>query len=334
MKIIRYKPTTIPPKELLNLLKEKYGKGAGFDLFLSDFRKAYEFCVGNENIKFVPFAVYKNNEMVGHIALIVDRRLIPGDAFFGFLEMQRDKRIFTELWSVLVSEAKKHGVRVVKGPVNGSIWHQYRCYKKSNGEDYFKTELPTELYYYRYLSSNNPSSEINYYSAYRKKFEGVMSHIEKGYKSLNSNGFRIKELGKISMMELESIGTVSKKIFSKSWGYTELTVKEFLALYSMDKFAAHLNKLYLLYKGDEIIGYCSTVKENESTLICKTICILTNYQGLGLGNALAYRVHIDAKNRGYKKVIYALIREGNNIKNFPKEDAVVFREYATFEFVI
>ncbi|MDO8269502.1 MAG: GNAT family N-acetyltransferase [Candidatus Levybacteria bacterium] len=334
MKIVRYKTTAIPPKELIDLLKEKYGSGNGFDLFLSEFKKAYKFCVGNENINFVPIAAYDNNEMVGHTALIVDKRLIRGDAFFGFLEVQRNKKMFTKLWRELVYEAKKQGIKVLKGPVNGSIWHQYRCYKKSNGEDYFKTELPTELYYYKYLFSNNPSLEINYYSAYRKKFDDVMRHIEKGYKLLNTSGFRIDELDQISMMDLQSIGIVSKKIFSKSWGYTELTVKEFLELYSMDKFAAHLSKLYLLYRDDEIIGYCSTVKGNESTLICKTICILPNYQGLGLGNALAYRVHVDARNQGYKKVIYALIREGNNIKNFPKNDAVIFREYAAFEFVI
>ena len=58
------------------------------------------------------------------------------------------------------------------------------------------------------------------------------------------------------------------------------------------------------------------------------------YQGLGLGNALAYKIHFDAKNEGFKKIIYALIRDGNNIKNFPKEEAVIFRHYAAFEFQI
>ena len=95
-----------------------------------------------------------------------------------------------------------------------------------------------------------------------------------------------------------------------------------------------LNALYLLYKGEDIIGFCSTYKEDETTLILKTICILPQYQGKGLGNALAYKIHFDAKKDGFKKIIYALIREGNDIKKFPKEEAVVFRRYAAFEFSI
>jgi len=74
--------------------------------------------------------------------------------------------------------------------------------------------------------------------------------------------------------------------------------------------------------------------ENKQTLILKTICILPEYQGLGLGNALAYKIHLDAQKEGFKKVIYALIREDNKVKNFPKDDTLIFRRYAAFEFKI
>jgi predicted GNAT family acetyltransferase len=147
-------------------------------------------------------------------------------------------------------------------------------------------------------------------------------------------GFSIKELNQISLLDLKKIAGISKIIFSKSWGYTELNAQEFMDLYSSDKLEKHLNSLYLLYKGEEIIGFCSTSEENKDTIICKTICILPEYQGLGLGNAIAYKVHLDAKKNGYKKIIYALIRETNNIKNFPKDGTVIFRKYSAFDYKI
>lgn len=107
-----------------------------------------------------------------------------------------------------------------------------------------------------------------------------------------------------------------------------------MQLYSSDKLKTHLNKLYLLYKDQQIIGYCGTTVEDEQTLILKTICILPEYQRLGLGNALAYKIHLDAQKEGFNKAIYALIREGNKIKNFPKDDTLIFRRYAAFEFKV
>ena len=144
----------------------------------------------------------------------------------------------------------------------------------------------------------------------------------------------IKETKKVGLEELGTIAGISRAVFHESWGYTELNEKEFMHLYSSKKMSEHLNSLYLLYKGTEIIGFCSTSRQDEHTLICKTICLLPRYQGLGLGNALAYQVHVDAEKAGFQKIIYALIREGNSIQNFPKEDAVIFRRYAGFEFSI
>ena len=334
MKITEYKPNESPSLELIELLRKKYGKSNNLDLFFNDFTNSFSFCVGNENIIFHPFSGYEGEEMQAHIALIIDKRLPLGEAFFGFLEIPDEVSVFKEMWKALVKKARGLGINTLKGPVNGSIWHQYRCIKETDGSPFFKSELPSMPYYYSFLSSNEPSLEVQYYSAYREKFDTTMQMIKTGYEKFTSLGFSIKEVKSITAEDLQAISALSKTIFRKNWGYTELTEKEFLQLYSSEKLDAHLNKLYLLYKDKDIIGYCSTVKEDNNTIICKTIGLLPQYQGLGLGNALAYKVHLDAKKEGFKRIIYALIREGNQVKNFPKDDAVIFRRYTAFEFKI
>lgn len=331
MKIRKYKSSNIP-NFLLNFLKISYGKENNFNLFLSDYIKSYNFCMNNKNIEFIHIAVSSNKDMSAHIALIIDKRLPKGTAFFGFLEVIEDISIFNLLWKKLIEVARTNKISFLKGPINGSIWHQYRCIRETDGSDFFKSELMCMPYYYNFLSSQGSNASIKYYSAYRENFSNVLSKIEISDEKLASLGFSVKEMKKIDLLQLLQIANLSKDIFSGSWGYTELTKNEFLGLYSSEKIEDNLNKLYVLYKNDEIIGYCSTIKENDSTLICKTICILPKYQGLGLGNALAYKVHIDALNDGFKKIIYALIREDNKIKNFPKTDVVIFRRYTAFEF--
>lgn len=334
MEIKTYLPTS-PNVELDEFLREKYGNNKNCDYFLGDFNKAYGFCVGNENVSFYPIAGRVDGQIKAHIALIIDRRLPQGEAFFGFMEFSDDATVFTSLWNSLVKEAKEKGISVLKGPVSGSIWHQYRCIKEGDGYPFFKAEPLCETYYYDFLISNKPASEILYYSASREPLGIVLRMIDKtALEKMHNLGFSIKETKTVGLEELNRITNISKTVFNGSWGYTELNEKEFMQLYSSEKMTAHLNSLYLLYKGDEIIGFCSTSREDDLTLICKTIAVLPQYQGVGLGNALAYQVHMDAEKAGFKKMIYALIREGNNIKNFPKEEAVIFRKYAAFEFNI
>lgn len=336
MKITKYKPSKTPIPQLIAMIKEKYGNMKNFDFYFSDFHKAYNFCVNNPHITFIPFSAFENDQLVAHIALISDKRLPDSEAFFGFFEVEQDSLLlFNEIWQNLKDEAKQRNVSILKGPVNGSIWHQYRCIKETDGSEYFKSEPVSEVYYYKLLNQMHPSSEVSYYSASREKFDKVMGIIQTELEKLDKAGFSIKEVKNVSYDELHSVGEISKIVFSKnSWGYTELTEKEFLQLYSSDKLELHLNKLYLLYKDQQIIGYCGTSTENENTLILKTICILPEYQGLGLGNAMAYKIHLNVQKEGFMKVIYTLIREGNQVKNFPKDDTVIFRRYAAFEFNI
>jgi len=334
MDIKKYKPTDFPI-ELVGLLREQYGEEKNFDYFIADFKKSFDFCLNNDSVVFQPIAGYKGDQMVAHIALIIDKRLATREAFFGFLEISEDEEDFKMMWEALMEEAHRRGISILKGPVNGSIWHQYRCVKETDGSPFFKSELFAKPYYYRRLISNNPAREMAYYSASRDRFEALLPILQAGepiYKKLGDAGFIIKEIDHVAQKELQAIAALSRTVFHNSWGYTELTENEFMALYSSDKVDEHFGGLYLLYKDDSIVGFCGTLKEDATTLICKTICILPEYQGMGLGNALAYKIHIDAQEKGIKKIIYALIREGNNIKNFPQVDTVIFRRYASFEF--
>lgn len=334
MQINTYQPNSTPSPNLLRLLESKYGNSKNIHYFLNDYKKAFAFCINNENITFVPISLSEDGKFQGHVALIIDKRLPVEEAFFGFFEAPDNVSLFTSLWSSLTEEAKKRNISVLKGPVNGSIWHQYRCIKETDKSEFFKSELFSESYYYDFLSSRKPSSEIMYHSGHREKFDAILQAGQPAFDKLSLIGIDVQEVEPGSIEILSTIASISRNVFKNSWGYVELNQKEFLRLYSSDKLTANTTRIYLLTKNDQIIGFCGAFKEDDKTLICKTIAILPEYQGMGLGNALAFKVHKDARERGVKKIIYALIRDGNNIKNFPKEDALVFRRYAAFEFQI
>ncbi|MFA5432234.1 MAG: GNAT family N-acetyltransferase [Candidatus Paceibacterota bacterium] len=334
LKVKRYNPKDGLPKELIGLVREKYGHQENFDYFLNDFVKAFSFCVKNKNICFVPIAIYSGDKVKAHGAIIKDYRTELNEAFLGFFECLDDYTVFNSLWEELKVLAKEMGVSLIKGPVNGSIWHQYRAIRQTDGSPFFKSEMMCESYYYDLFLSKNPQVEIKYHSGYRENFSAIINAGRLSYEKFIGAGFSIQEIEIIDKNILGVVVDISRKVFSNSWGLTDLSDDEFLDLYSGEKIKSNLNKLYLLQLKDKIIGFSIILKENDSTIIFKTIAVLPEYLGLGLGNALAYKVHLDAERDGVKRIIYALVNEDNNVKNFPKDDAVIFRKYSSFEFLI
>ncbi|HTE49088.1 MAG TPA: GNAT family N-acetyltransferase [Candidatus Paceibacterota bacterium] len=318
--------------EYLSLIEMKYKAQKNYVYFLNDLKSTIAFSEKYQNPHFI---IIKDGEnVVGHCALILDSNLKKGEAFFGFLDVIDDFNTFKILWQSLIKLAKSKNIRILKGPINATAWHQYRVMSFSDNSDFFKSELFCEAYYYEFYKTQQPSKEILYHSGFRENFKFLISLTEPAYKAAIENGLIIDEIKNISYEQLGEILDISKVVFKDNWAYTDLSMESFESLYSSQKLSTHLNKIYFLRSGDKILGYLSSLIENDDTLILKTIAILPEFQGKGLGNALVYKAHLDAQEKGYKNIIYALIREDNNIKNFPKEEAVVFRKYSTFEFNI
>lgn len=330
MNIINYENSS--SGEYLSLIEKKYKAQKNYAYFLNDLKSTLAF---TEKYQKPHFIVVKDGEdVVGHCALILDSNLNEGEAFFGFLDVVDDFNTFTILWQSLLKLAKSKNIRILKGPINATAWHQYRVMSFTDNSDFFKSELFCEPYYYEFYKTLQPSKEILYHSGFRESFKFLISVTEPAYRAAIENGLIIDEIENISTEQLQEILDISKVVFKDNWAYTDLSMESFGALYSSQKLSAHLSKIYFLRSGEKILGYLSSLIENDDTLILKTIAVLPEFQGKGLGNALVHKAHRDALEKGYKKIIYALIREDNNIKNFPKEEAVVFRKYSTFEFEI
>jgi len=337
MKIEAYKPIDFnSKKDLVEFLTFLYNLNTNFDFFLKEYENAYNFCCTSAHIKFFPIAIYNNGQMIAHAALVINERLGENEAFFGFFEVVDDITVFEVVWRKLTELAKMHKLQILKGPVNGSIWHQYRCINEDSPEAFFKTEPMTPLYYYDFLIQVNPTNEVTYSSGIRDSYLNILELLKKHKdtitQKLSDENYRIVVTKKISPEILLSIARLSAVVFNKkSWGYTELDPVEFANLYDPSKINEHIYKLFLLYQNDVLVGYCSTMKEGQN-LVCKTICIAPEFQGKGLGNALALRVHEEAEIDGMEKIMYVLIKDGNQVHNYSMEDVRVFRRYSVFEY--
>jgi len=332
MKIkIHHSPTKL--NKYYSLLHELYSTKFGFDFFISDKKKAIEYCFRN-NLPISFIEISDDDKCIAHIALIENKQLTNDSAFFGFFECANDITQFQTLWNKLISLAKEKGIKKLLGPVDGAIWFQYRINSFLTEEERFASEPITQNFYKKLLKSINPDKEIIYHSAYRKKFDAIIQITKPSMIKAKELGFEINHIKNITTELLENIYELSLKLFKDNWGYTQIAFKDFLSLYDSNKLSNHIKSIYTVTKNNALVGYCANIIHNDA-LILKTIGISPDYQGIGIGNALVYKVHRDAiDTRRIKKVIYALIKKENKIKHFPTDDIQVIREYSSYEFNI
>jgi GNAT superfamily N-acetyltransferase len=337
VKVTPYLPdATSFARHLVPLLDRLYPSAGTDAFFRHGYAAAFDYCLGAAHLRLLPLAADHVGAPVGHLALILDDRLAPGEAFFGFLEVADDARVFDALWRELCDLARSTGVRRLLGPVNGSIWHQYRCVTETSEQPPFPTEPRTPLWYYRFLKAVGPSKEIGYSSGLRRSYERMLSLMEgkaaKIEPMLKARGFDMAVEREVSARTLHEIAALSDATFrGRSWGYTPLRPTDFAKLHSEMADSPHFHRAFLLRRQGQLIGYAITLRDGPA-MICKTICLLPEYQSIGLGNALALYLHRAARQDGLTKVMYVLVRDGNRIHDFPMDDIVIFRRYAAFEY--
>lgn len=314
--------------QLLDLLSARYAEEPYLAHYRSETETALRYCRESGSITYTPFRTMDagGSALLAHAALIEDARLRNGEAFFGFVEMGDDADAALQLWRALTDAARATGIHTLKGPMQGSIWHQYRAVKETDGSPFFPTEPFGNVDLYRFLSSLEPSEEISYLSARRRDIAQVLDLLP----AIGST-IEVRRETDLSLATLMRIAELSKAAFSGSWAYTELSPAEFSALYPAQKLASHGTRLYGAYDGEELMGFLSAFDAGDARVL-KTIAVDERYRGRGIGSALARIAHEDAVADGKREMVYALMREGNAISHFPTEGVEIFRRYAAFSF--
>jgi len=317
----------------VNFFRSLYRNEKNIDYFMSDIEQSINYCVLDQ--KYLLTVVLESyDNLIGHCSLIKFKGSETDAVYFGFFESPSKEEDFNLLWSSVLAEARKKNIKKLVGPINGSIWFPYRFINFSNKRPFFKGELPTQSLYKKLFSSFDNCKIINYSSGLRNDFNQIIELTKNSFESLQNTEFYIETLTEINKETLLEIQVFSDSIFSKqSVAYEHFPVDYFFQLYNRDK-TKDIFGVYIARKGKDIVGFCSIFFEDDNTLIFKTIAVDPLFQMQGIGSALVYMAHSDAKAKGIKNIIYALVRDDNNIKFFPKDRVSIIRTYSLFEFNI
>jgi len=283
-----------------------------------------------DNAKIKNFLIIENKKVLGHVSAINDNRLDCG--LIGFFDCINNIEVSNKLLDLATQELKNK--KKVSGPVNLSIWHNYRFVSESKKGIQFFDPINKE-YYLKFWKEYGFEESEKFISATRENFDFVIHPTKKAYEEVIKQGFNIRTFNMNQFdEELNILLDLSNKIFQKSWNIVSLSLTEFNYLYSGQK--TIINPKYIEIVEDKegsAVGFCFSLPNplDKNQIILKTIGVLLKLQRKHIGAALLYSQHTKAKADGFKEFYYPLIRVGNNIGKLPYEGYEIITEYLTFE---
>ncbi len=332
MKVTRYSSEAAERQKYLTLVKSHYEHLSSFPAHFAEIeRLTSPHHQTYKHQKRRSVSIEADGVVLAHCTLIRDDREQPEIGWFGFFECPNDGSTFETVWQAVQEESKGMGIKVLRGPINGTIWYPYRfALPGSSSISLFQGELLCEDYYHGFFKNLPNVQEMSYYSAMRENFEDLLRITNPFHEGMLADpSFQLESHVTISTNILKEIFELARRVFKTSWGYVPLSDEELFAYYSEEKLKT-LFRAYTLRHNNDLIGFGTVFQENNETLILKTLALDSSFQGKGLGNALIHRIHSDAQGKS-ARMIYALIRYENNVKRLPTDGASIFREYGTFE---
>ena len=307
-------------------ITKRFGAEKQLTYFLRQMRMSFEFAASYSDL------VGFNS---GASSLILQKSKKTSDtARFGYVSWLASESERHAIWEQLKTHCHANGITKLIGPIQGATYFPYQIIAKTDGQAFFKGEFFSEPGEHQCFMAFGPSKTNYYRSAFREHFEGIMNVSKPYHDKLTENGLNFKVYQSVQRDTFSQLMQLVGEIFGSNWAFTNLDPDAFEQIFKEEANQGNRMSLHEIKMNEALIGFIRYLENDPETLICKTMGIKPEFQKQGIGNAAVYQMHEEALRQSYKKMIYALVYVGNRVQNMPDDDAVIFREYATYEYAI
>jgi ribosomal protein S18 acetylase RimI-like enzyme len=232
-----------------------------------------------------------------------------------------------------------NGCATAVGPMDGTTWRRYRFIVDRGAEPTF------------FLEPDNPDDWPEHWT--RAGFAPLAAYVsaindDLGYGNSRTNATRARladagisirplDLSQADA-ELRRIFALSLRAFSRNFLYTPIGEEEFLAQNKAVLPYVQPELVLLAEKQNALVGFVFALPDilqarrgiPIDTVVMKTLAVDPSAAGVGLGSALLEEAQQVARRRGFRRVIHALIHEGNVSRRISDRYARTIRRYALY----
>lgn len=225
------------------------------------------------------------------------------------------------------------------GPMDGNTWRRYRLVTEAGDEPPFFLEPtnPAEWPAWWQTAGFGPLAE--YCSAATDDLEPRDPRLAETAARVRAAGIVLRPLDPAQFeAELGRIYGVSVGSFQENYLYTPLPREDFIAQYHAVQPLVRPELVRLAEREGRTVGYMFALPDQAqaqrgqpvTNVIMKTIAVLPECGGLGLGGLMFAEVHAAARRLGFKRAIHALMHETNKSRRMSAHYARIIRRYTLF----
>lgn len=233
----------------------------------------------------------------------------------------------------------RRGCSIAIGPIDGNTWRRYRLITERGEQPRFFLEPDNADDWPAHFEQSGFAAIAGYSSALNEDLSLRDPRADSIEARLRKLGAVIRPMrtGEFEE-ELSRIYSVAAVSFRKSFLYTPIDEKNFIAQY--EPVRSHIKAELCLIAEIEgrAVGFLFALPDamqaargqQIDTIIIKTLAVVPELGHEGLGSLLADRCQKIAAETGYRRAIHAMMSDSNNSRRISNRSARVIRRYALF----
>lgn len=244
-----------------------------------------------------------------------------------------------DLLQVACDELAARGSTIAVAPMDGSTWRRYRVLADRGDEPRFFLEPDNPDEWPAYFVESGFETLARYVSTVNPELHRLEPRIPEIAARLGAEGIRIRTLRPERFDdELRRIHSVALAAFSENLLWSPIGLGEFLAQYSPLAAWIRPELVLLAERGERPVGFLFALPDLRQlghratidTVVMKTLAVLPEEAGAGLGSLLTARGYEAARRLGYVRAIHALMHETNASTRIRATSTRTIRSYVLY----
>jgi GNAT superfamily N-acetyltransferase len=231
------------------------------------------------------------------------------------------------------------GCGIAVGPVDGSTWYPYRFVTERGDRPPFFLEPENPDAYPEDFRQAGFAPLAHYVSAEETPLRTADERADRAAERLQRGGVRIRHLDlERYAEELDAIYDVACASFAGALLFSPITRPAFRALYEPLRSYVDPDFVRIAEHDGRAVGFAFGIPDVSAlgrghavdTIVGKTQAVLPELRYGGLGTVMLNDVRRSAQHRGMRRIIHALIRDGNVAFNGSSRVAASMRGYTVY----
>ncbi|MDQ3030739.1 MAG: GNAT family N-acetyltransferase [Actinomycetota bacterium] len=250
-----------------------------------------------------------------------------------------DAEAGTRLLRHATQQLRERGLSLAVGPMDGNTWRRYRLVTRRGDEPPFFLEPVNPDDWPDHFMAAGFQPLARYFSRLNNDLAVVDPRVPAALARLADDGVVTRPIDMNNFdAELRRVHALSLAAFADNFLYTPVSEQDFLDMYQPMRAHVRPELVLLAEKYGTLIGFMLGLPDLAQarrggpidTVIAKSIAVRPGRTGAGLGSVLIDQFQQAARGLGYRRVVHALMHEGNRSRQMVARFGHPMREYTLF----